>query len=65
MPAEPDHLDLARALPRNPGRYPDPEAELARLRDLAPEDERFIYEMLFAGLALSVRLAADDDRNPA
>lgn len=63
MSAEPDHLELASAVLRNPRAYPDAEAELLRLRDSAPEDERFMYEMLFEGLALSAQLAARDDRN--
>jgi hypothetical protein len=65
MTLAPDHLDLARAVLDNPSAYPDPEAELERLRASAPADERFMYEMLFEGLAHAMLLAVADDRNPA
>lgn len=60
----PGLLDQATALINDPSAYPDPIAEMARLRRAAPAKERWMFDMLEEGLALALQggIGAPDAR---
>lgn len=49
-----DILDQARAIINAPQDYADPEAALAALEQTAPPEERFMFPMLWEGLAAAL-----------